>query len=69
MGINKTNVPRRIHKKKKETRNLQASANHCSKVGCKAANCWEHEANKDKRPKSWKKKEEKEVGASNIEVL
>ena len=31
--------------------------------------CWELEANKDKRPKNWQKKEEKEVGASNIEVL
>ena len=29
----------------------------------------EHEANNDKSPKNWKKKEEKEVGASNLEVL
>ena len=33
------------------------------------ANCWEHEVNKDKRPKNWKKKEDMEVGTSNFEVL
>ena len=38
-------------------------------MGHKAANCWELKANKDMRPKNWKKKEEKEVGALNIEVL
>ena len=43
--------------------------NHYGKVGHKAAHCWEHEANKDKRPKNWKKKEDKEVGASYVEVL
>ena len=43
--------------------------NYCIKVGHKAANCWKLEANKDKRLKNWEKKEEKEVGASNIEVL
>ena len=43
--------------------------NQCSEVGHKAANYWEHEANKDKRPKNGNKKKEKEVGASDIEVL
>ena len=38
-------------------------------MGHKAANCWDHEANKDKRPKNWKKKKDKEIGASNVEVL
>ena len=38
-------------------------------MGHNTANCCEHEANKDKRPKNWKEKEDKEVGASNIEVL
>ena len=38
-------------------------------MGHEASNCWEHEANKDERPKNWKKKEEKEVEASNIEIL
>ena len=33
------------------------------------ADCWEHEVNKDKRPKNWKKKEDMEVGVSNIKVL
>ena len=37
-------------------------------MGHKAKNCWEHEANKDRRPKNWKKKEDKEERASNIEV-
>ena len=45
------------------------TCNHCGKAGHKAANGWKHKANKDKRPKNWKKKEDKEVGASNIEVL
>ena len=40
--------------------------NHCGKMGHKAANCWEFNANKDTRSKNWKKKKEKEVGASNI---
>ena len=34
-----------------------------------AANFWGHEANKDKRRKNWKKKEDKEVRDSNVEVL
>ena len=38
-------------------------------MGHTAASCWELEDNEDKRPKNGKKKEEKEVGASNIEVL
>ena len=38
-------------------------------MGHKAANYWEHEAYKDKRSKNWKKKEYKEVGASNVEIL
>ena len=42
---------------------------HCGNVGHKATNCWEHGANKDKRLKNWKKKDDKEVGASNIEIL
>ena len=43
--------------------------NYCGKVRQKAGNCWGHEANKGKRPKNWKKKEDKEEGASNVEVL
>ena len=37
-------------------------------MGHKSANCWEHKINEDKRPKNWKKKENSEVGASNIKV-
>ena len=44
-------------KKKKETRRH------------KAASCWELEAKKDKRQKNWKKKEGKEEGALDKEVL
>ena len=40
--------------------------NQCGKVGQKATNCWEHDANRDKKPKNWKTKEEKEVGALNV---
>ena len=43
--------------------------NHCSKVEHEAVSRWEHEANNNKRPKNWKKKEEKEVGASNIGIM
>ena len=38
-------------------------------MGHKVANCWKHEENKDKGPKNWKRKEDKEVGAPNIEVF
>jgi hypothetical protein len=27
----------------------------CGKIGHKKENCWEHEDNKDKQPKGWKK--------------
>ena len=53
----------------KGNKKFTGKCNHCSKVGHKAANCWELKANKNKRPMNWKKKEEKEVRASNVEVL
>ena len=38
-------------------------------MGHKATNCWEHEVNKDNRANNWKKKEEKDERALNVEVL
>ena len=81
MGINKRNTCGTYgHKQKKcpkknqseeekGNKKLMGKCNHCGKVEQKATNCWKHETNKDKRPKNWKKKEKKEVGALKIEVL
>ena len=48
MGINKANVS----KEEKGNKKFMCKCNHCSKVGHTAANCWELEANKDKKHKS-----------------
>ena len=53
----------------KGNKKFSGKCNHCVKVGQKAANCWECEANEDKRHKNRKKKEDRKVQASNIEVL
>ena len=68
MGINKSKVLRRMNlRKRKETRNFLAHAITVVRLGTN--HCWEHEANKNKRPKNWEKKEDAEVGASSIKVL
>ena len=48
---------------------FSSTCHHCSKMGCKAANSWKHEAYKDKRTNNWKKKSDIDVGGSNDEVL
>ena len=48
---------------------FSSTCNHCSKVEHKSANCLEHEVIKDQRPQNWKKKEDMEEEASNVEVL
>ena len=69
MAIKNKRPKKNKSKKEKGNKKFTGKCNHYGKVGHKATNCWEHEANIDKRPKNWKKKEEKEVGASNFEVL
>ena len=56
-------------KEEKGNKKFMGKCNHCNKVGYKGVIYWEFKANKDKRPKNWKKKEEKEVGVLNLEVL
>ena len=68
MGISTKNVPR-INLRKRKNKKFSGKCNHFDKVDHKSVNHWEHEVNKDKRPKNWKKKENAEVGASNIKVL
>ena len=52
-------------KEEKGNKKFTGKCNNCSTVGSIAANCWELKANEDKRPKNWRKKEEKEIGALN----
>ena len=53
-----------MSEEEKGNKKFSGKCNHCNKVGHKAANYWGHETNKDKRHNNWKKKEDKEVGAS-----
>ena len=68
-GHKQSKSPKNNKSEKEKEKKFMGKCNHCSKVGHKAVNCWELKAYKDKRPKNWKKKEEKEVEALSIEVL
>ena len=60
---------RKRSKEEKGNKKFMGMCNHWGIVGHKAVSCWTLEANKDKRAKNQKEKEEKEVGALNWEVL
>ena len=69
MGINKTNSPIKTNqKKRKGTRSLWASATTVVRLGIRLQIAGNRRLIK-RRPKNWKKKGKKEVGASNVEVL
>ena len=68
MDISKTNVPRRIKQKKNETRSLQASVSTVARWGIKLQAAGNLRRIKIRDLKSWKKKEEKEVGTSKVPV-